>query len=97
MLNKPSRTLLATAIMSSLGVSNYVYAEQSAQTEVEEIVVQGYRNSLLKAKDLKRNAVGAQDSIVAEDIAEQGSSLNVPVHFQIMNSGYHVKSSLLRC
>lgn len=70
MLNKPSRTLLATAIMSSLGVSNYVYAEQSAQTEVEEIVVQGYRNSLLKAKDLKRNAVGAQDSIVAEDIAD---------------------------
>lgn len=70
MLNKPSRTLLATAIMSSLGASNYVYAEQSAQTEVEEIVVQGYRNSLLKAKDLKRNAVGAQDSIVAEDIAD---------------------------
>ncbi|MEI8654930.1 TonB-dependent receptor plug domain-containing protein [Pseudoalteromonas sp. Hal273] len=70
MLNKPSRTLLATAIMSSLGASNYVYAEQSAQTEVEEIDVQGYRNSLLKAKDLKRNAVGAQDSIVAEDIAD---------------------------
>ena len=39
MLNKPSRTLLATAIMSSLGASNYVYAEQSAQTELEEIVL----------------------------------------------------------
>ncbi|MEL0604071.1 TonB-dependent receptor [Pseudoalteromonas undina] len=70
MLFKPSRTLLATAIISTLGLSNYAHADEGAHTEIEEIVVQGYRNSLLKAKDLKRNAIGAQDSIVAEDIAD---------------------------
>ncbi|MBQ4833570.1 TonB-dependent receptor [Pseudoalteromonas sp. MMG010] len=70
MLHKPSRTLLATAIISSFGLTGTVYAEQGAQPKIEEIVVQGYRNSLLKAKDLKRNAVGSQDSIVAEDIAD---------------------------
>ncbi|MEL0642720.1 hypothetical protein V6260_19465, partial [Pseudoalteromonas aliena] len=56
--------------MSTLGISNYLHADQGVQPEVEEIVVQGYLNSLLKAKDLKRYAVGAQDSIVDEDIAD---------------------------
>lgn len=37
---------------------------------IEEIVVSAYRTSLMAARDLKRNAVGSQDSIVAEDIAD---------------------------
>ena len=35
----------------------------------EEVVVTGYRNSLLKAIDLKHVAVGSTDSILADDIA----------------------------
>lgn len=36
---------------------------------VSEIVVSGYRQSLTEAQELKRAAVGAQDNIVATDIA----------------------------
>jgi TonB-dependent receptor len=35
----------------------------------EEIVVSGYRQSIAQAQDLKRRAVGAEDDIVATDIA----------------------------
>lgn len=41
-----------------------------AQTaEVDDVVVTGFRASLNAARDLKREAVGAQDVIVADDIA----------------------------
>ena len=36
----------------------------------DQIVVTGFRSSLLQARDLKRAATGVQDSIVAEDIAK---------------------------
>ncbi|TYT25989.1 TonB-dependent receptor [Luteimonas viscosa] len=39
-------------------------------TELDVITVTGYRASLVKALDLKRDAVGSVDAIVAEDIAE---------------------------
>ena len=38
-------------------------------SEVDEVIVTGFRESLLAARDLKRRAVGTQDSIVADDIA----------------------------
>lgn len=38
-------------------------------SEVDAIVVTGFRDSLLHARDLKRKAVGAVDVIVSEDIA----------------------------
>lgn len=46
-------------------------ATAAAQTEepVTEIVVSGYRQSLTEAQELKRGAVGAEDNIVATDIA----------------------------
>ena len=37
--------------------------------QVEEVVVTGFRGSLLSARELKRRAVGSEDVIVAEDIA----------------------------
>jgi len=43
-------------------------AEQEAAQE-PEIVVSGYRQSLAAAQDLKRRAVGAEDDILATDIA----------------------------
>jgi TonB-dependent receptor len=41
----------------------------TAPVEVEQVVVTGFRGSLVQARDLKRHALGAQDVIVAEDIA----------------------------
>ncbi len=41
----------------------------SADDSVETVTVTGFRGSLLKAIDLKHDAVGSQDSIVADDIA----------------------------
>jgi hypothetical protein len=41
--------------------------DESAQ--VEELVVTGFRSSLSKALDVKRDSIGAVDAIMAEDIA----------------------------
>ena len=43
---------------------------QSDQAAVETVTVSGYRGSLEKAQDIKHNATGSQDSIIAEDIAQ---------------------------
>ncbi|MCW4460940.1 TonB-dependent receptor [Sphingomonas sp. BT-65] len=44
-------------------------AAAPVEEPVSEIVVNGYRQSLTEAQELKRAAVGAQDNIVATDIA----------------------------
>ena len=41
----------------------------ASQEPASEIVVKGFRNSILSAQGLKRRAVGAEDVIVSEDIA----------------------------
>src|SRR5688500_3606324 len=43
---------------------------QPAGAQLEEIVVTGFRSSLEKGIELKREAVGVRDSIVAEDIGK---------------------------
>ncbi len=60
-------TVLGTLPMAVQGQDTGAYTEDA---EIEQIVVSGYRSSLIKAKDLKRDALGSQDSIVAEDIAD---------------------------
>ncbi|MFW8589284.1 TonB-dependent receptor [Glaciecola sp. 2405UD65-10] len=57
---------LGTISSSSLAQSN----ESNGESSIEQIEVKGFRGSLLKARDLKREALGSQDSIVAEDIAD---------------------------
>ncbi len=52
------------------GQLNPAYAQESEELILEEIIVQGFRESLMKARDLKRDAIGSRDSIVAEDIAD---------------------------
>lgn len=44
-------------------------AASTDASEVDAIVVTGFRDSLMHARDLKRRAVGAVDVIVSEDIA----------------------------
>lgn len=38
-------------------------------TVVEDLIVVGYRESLMQAREIKREAIGTQDAIVADDIA----------------------------
>src|SRR5262245_36023118 len=45
-------------------------ARPAEPTALEEIVVSGYRRSLEASLDIKRDAVGSVDAIVAEDIAK---------------------------
>ena len=67
---------LASAIAlitgSSLLMANPAMAQdqQDEQQVMEEIVIKGFRSNVLKSKSIKRDAIGSQDSILAEDIGE---------------------------
>mgnify|MGYP003624833500 CR=1 FL=1 len=70
------KNLLTSAITVLLGLSSasVIAAEiedaNQNKDEVEVIEVSGFRDSILRGQELKRNAVGSQDSIVASDIAD---------------------------
>jgi len=49
---------------------NVAVAQEAAPEESDEIVVTGFRGSLAQAIDVKRNATGVVDAIMAEDIAD---------------------------
>lgn len=64
---KNSVLMTTTALAVALTVLSAAQAQDSVGSET--VTVMGYRASLAKAFELKRNAVGSQDSIVADDIA----------------------------
>ena len=79
MLLDRDRNLVRTSIRAILGIASCsvvalgaVAQDNAAQPEgaLEEVVVTGFRESLNAALDVKREAVGAVDAIVAEDIAD---------------------------
>src|SRR4029077_4468322 len=45
-------------------------AHAQANSDIETVTVTGFKASLFRALGVKRDAVGAQDSILAEDIAK---------------------------
>jgi len=63
----------AAMTMASFASAGAAMAQAAAapadQTQVEEVVVSGYRSSLSKALGVKRDNIGAVDAIMAEDIA----------------------------
>lgn len=61
-----SRFMLGVSALALVAVTGAAYA----QDEMETVVVTGYRASLEKAMDIKRNSLDASDSILAEDIAK---------------------------
>ncbi|WAJ72166.1 TonB-dependent receptor [Catenovulum adriaticum] len=69
-----NKSLLSLAVISGISglyVPTALAAEDDSNTEVDEVIqVKGFRSSLIQARDLKRDAIGSQDSIVAEDIAD---------------------------
>lgn len=55
----------AAALLAVVGTSGAAFAQ-----DMETVVVTGYRASLEKAMDIKRNSLDASDSILAEDIGK---------------------------
>jgi TonB-dependent receptor len=71
----PRNTRLAQSVALALGVGvvQFGYAQTapaSATGTLDEVVVTGIRHSLVSSEELKRNAVGVVDGIVAEDIGK---------------------------
>ena len=69
------KSTMSLAILAALTASMHSTvlaqeAEQATNEEVEIIAVKGFRSSVIRAKDIKRDSMIAQDSIVAEDIAD---------------------------
>ncbi|MBU3020668.1 TonB-dependent receptor [Aestuariibacter sp. A3R04] len=61
------------AVLVSSALSPAFAAEVNAQEdayEIEKIEVSGFRSSVIRARDIKQSAMIAQDSIVAQDIAD---------------------------
>jgi TonB-dependent receptor len=70
--------LVRASVRAILGLASISFVAFSAQSQesgqsaesLEEVVVTGFRESLNQALEVKRDAIGAVDSIVAEDIAD---------------------------
>ena len=63
--------LLATvSVVIAGGAATTSFAQEAPASEVDEIVVTGYRRSLSDARDIKQDSVIAVDAIVAEDMAK---------------------------
>lgn len=60
---------LATFIALVMGLPAGAALAADEYEVIEEVVVKGFRGSLMQARELKRNALVSQDSIAAEDIA----------------------------
>ncbi len=71
-MKKHIKTAIALGVISALSTACTLpaFAQESEDETVEIIEVQGFRGAVIKAKDLKRESLIAQDSIIAEDIAD---------------------------
>jgi iron complex outermembrane recepter protein len=65
----PRRAIRIGAAAPVAQAAPQVAAQEPVPQEENQIVVSGYRESLNAAQELKRRAVGAEDDIVASDIA----------------------------
>ncbi len=57
-------------VVSTMGMATHVLAQDTADEQVEEVIVTGQRASIQSAQDIKRNSSTIVDSIVAEDIGK---------------------------
>ncbi|MFC3114424.1 TonB-dependent receptor [Cellvibrio fontiphilus] len=69
MLHKNKLSTAVVLAISSLATAQTL-AQESQAKDIEELVVTGYRGSLLKSLDEKRNSINAKESIMAEDIGK---------------------------
>ncbi len=59
----------AVALLTVMG-TGAAFAQDAGNEAMETVVVTGFRESLEKALDIKRNALDSSDTIMAEDIAK---------------------------
>ena len=68
------KSLIATNVLAALTVSSFLSYAQESQLEspndVEIIEVKGFRGSLVKALEAKRDAANTRESIMAEDMGK---------------------------
>ncbi|WP_259400379.1 MULTISPECIES: TonB-dependent receptor plug domain-containing protein [unclassified Pseudoalteromonas] len=68
------KSLIATNVLAALTVSSFFSNAQESQPaaseDVEVIEVKGFRGSLIKALEAKRDAANTRESIMAEDIGK---------------------------
>src|SRR5262249_39843762 len=65
----PIRSHVARAVSAALlGIAPT--AAVHAQDALEEVVVTGFKGSLQRAQDIKRDAVGVVDAVAAEDVGK---------------------------
>lgn len=65
------KSVLAVSTALAVGmISHEAKAQEVETTTVDEVIVTGVRASLARARDIKRDATGVIDVIVAEDIAK---------------------------
>ncbi len=74
-LQPPRRKLLAAACSMMVAASGTALAQSGQDTTeadglLEEVIVTGFRKSIIKAMDIKRESTGSVDAIVAEDMAD---------------------------
>lgn len=69
MLNKNKLSTAVVLAMSSLAAAQSL-AQDAQAKDVEEMVITGFRGSLVKSLDEKRTAVNAKETIMAEDIGK---------------------------
>ncbi|NLS25198.1 hypothetical protein S2M10_01610 [Sphingomonas sp. S2M10] len=65
----PRRVVRSEAAAPLAAARQQAAAVEAQDPDTAEIVVSGYRESIIAAQELKRRAVGAEDDIVATDIA----------------------------
>ena len=58
------------SLMVLLPLSTFIYAQDAADEEMEEVVTTGIKSSLKDAIDIKRKNVGIVDAITAEDLGK---------------------------
>ena len=71
-LHRSTRLLMgaSAAALLAAGFATSAHAQDEATTDVDEVVVTGFRASLAEAIDVKRRETGQVDAIMAEDIAD---------------------------
>src|SRR5690349_16482809 len=58
------------SISSTMAMSHSAIAQQPQNSDVDEVVVEGIRGSLMRSQDIKREGSGVVDAISAEDIGK---------------------------
>jgi hypothetical protein len=57
-------------VVGAMGVATPAFAQNAADSQLEEVVVTGQRASVQSAQEVKKNSSVIVDSIVAEDIGK---------------------------